>query len=283
MSVDTSSFWGIGRGGKKTPSSAKPERLSKIFARTVTGRHIRDIKFMLVGPQGSGKSRSLLYLASECAREIAAAVGGSPEDYFPSDLRNVVIGSPEGHAELFQTMRKHAIIVLDDAGVSMNARNFATSYNRSMNDCFQTMRPNRNIVLISTPDTMTTDVIVRTMVNYYGEVSESYHSEGYNLVKVFRVVRKYREGKTYYLYNQSGGRTIVRYKFANPPEDMIKTYEKKRFEATREIAARAGKEKEKTRIRPSVTCPHCKAVYTPRSSNPLRCAKCFRPLNKKKI
>lgn len=276
--VDTSSFWGLGRG--RIRENSKPKRLSTIFAETVTGKHLRDVKFMLVGPQGSGKSRSLLYLAVECSKEIAARVGGSPEDYFPSDLSNVVIGDPQGHAELFQNMRKYSILILDDAGVSMNARNFATRYNKTMNDVFQTMRPNRSIVLISTPDTMTTDIIIRSLVSHYGEVAESCHGHGYNLVKVFRVHRKFREGRTHYVYYQSGNQTIVRYKFPNPPEAVIETYERKRFEATRLIAARAGKEKEKKpgQSYPTVTCQHCGYQYAARTGSPKRCPQCFKSL-----
>lgn len=278
--MDSSALWGLGRGGR-TRESPEPKRLSVIFAETVTGKHLRDIKLMLVGAQGAGKSRSLLYLACECAKEIAARVGGSPEDYFPSDLSNVVIGDPQGHAELFQNMRKYSIIILDDAGVSVNARNFMTTYNKSMNDVFQTMRPNRSIVLISTPDTMTTDVIIRSLVSHYGEVSESYHGHGYNLVKIFNVVRKFREGRTNYVYPKSGNKQIVRYKFLNPPEEIIQRYEKKRLEATRQIAARAGKEKEKKHNKEATqttTCRHCGYVYTAKSENPRRCPNCFKSL-----
>ena len=273
--VDTSSFWGIGRG-RVRENSNKPKRLSTIFAETVTGKHLRDVKFMLVGPQGSGKSRSLLYLACECSKEIAKRVGGKPEDYFPADLSNVVIGDPQGHAELFQNLKKYSILILDDAGVSMNARNFATRYNKSMNDVFQTMRPNRSIVLISTPDTMTTDIIIRSLVSHYGEVAESFHGHGYNLVKVFQVRRKFREGRTHYIYHQDGNQTIVRYRFNNPPGAIIETYERKRYEATRQIAARAGQEKKEKpgQSYPVITCQSCGYQYMARTGSPKKCPRC---------
>jgi hypothetical protein len=63
---------------------------------------------------------------------------------------------------------------------------------------------------------MTTDVIIRSLVSHYGEVSESFHGHGYNLVKVFQIHRKFLEGRTHYVYYQSGNQIIVRYKFPNP-------------------------------------------------------------------
>lgn len=272
-------IWNIGTGFKKKRSH-ESKRLSQMFAETVTGKHLRDIKLMLVGAQGAGKSRSLLYLATECAKEIAKIKGGSPEDYFPSDLSNVVIGSPEGHAELFRNLKMYSILILDDAGVSMNARNFATSYNKSMNNVFQTMRPNRSIVLISTPDTMTTDIIIRSMVSYYGEVSESFHGLGFNLIKIFKVERKFREGKTHYHYLTYGNRVAVRHRFYNPPQSIIDLYERKRLEATMVIAAGAGKEKVRQPKQefPAITCPHCGSTWNSRVAQPKKCPYCQKPL-----
>jgi rubrerythrin len=203
-------------------------------------------------------------------------VGGSPEDFFPSDLSNVVIGDPQGHSELFRTIRKYGIIVLDDAGVSLNSRRFMSEYNVSMANVIQTMRPARNILLISTPDSMTVDILVRTLVSHYAEVAESFHGHGFNLVKVFQVHRKYREGKTHYVYYQSGTQQIVRYKFPNPPDAIIDTYELKRYEAAKAIASRAGKEKEKIprEVFPTKICRHCNYSWTPVTVNPLKCPKC---------
>jgi predicted Zn-ribbon and HTH transcriptional regulator len=272
----TDTIWGLGRGGRLHKPNAERKKLSVIFAETVCGKHLRDIKMMLVGSQGSGKSRSLLYLAVECAKEIAARTGGDPEDYFPSDLSNVVIGDPGGHAELFKNMKRHSILILDDAGVSMNARNFATQYNKSMNDVFQTMRPNRSIVLISTPDTMTTDIIIRTLVSHYGEVAESYHGLGFNDIKVFKVNRKFRTGETHYHYFIFGNEQVVRYRFYNPPQAIIKLYEEKRFDATQAIAANAGKVKtfQPKEPLPEKTCIHCGYTWIPKVSAPKKCPQC---------
>lgn len=239
----------IGRGTRLFPHAAiRP--LAQIFARRLCGKQNKDIKLFIVGAQGSGKSRSAIYLGIRVGEEIAKIIGGKWEDYFPRDLSHVYIGDPEAHADALRNIKKHNIYILDDAGVSINARNFMTSYNKSLNDIFQTVRTDNALIIINAPDSFLIDNVPRTLVSHYAEVSESQHADGLNFLKVFKLERKFRQGDTHYHHYQFGNDQVIRWKFRDIPEDMSKNYEVQRDAATQVIKSHAGegrKERQSTK------------------------------------
>ena len=237
--MDLKDIRGLGRGRQVNPP-AKIRKLRNILADRIAGKHNKDVKLFLVGPQGSGKSRSAIYLGITCGMAIAQRLGGTWEDYFPRDLSHVFIGDPESHSDALKNIRKHCIYILDDAGVSINARNFMTSYNKSLNDIFQTVRTDNAIIIINAPDSFLIDYVPRTIVSHYGEISESMHSQGLNFVKIFKIERKFREGKTHYHHYQFGNTQVVRWRFGNIPDDMAERYEILRDQATQRIKSKAG-------------------------------------------
>jgi energy-coupling factor transporter ATP-binding protein EcfA2 len=241
--ISLESIRGLGRSFKKIVEIRIP-KLARIWARRICSRHNKDIKLFIVGPQGSGKSRSAIHLAIRLSEEVSAIVGGKPEDYFPLDLSHVFIGDPEAHAEALKNIKKHCIYILDDAGVSINARNFMTSYNKSLNDIFQTVRTDNAVIIINAPDSFLIDNVPRTLVSHYAEVSESQHSLGFNLLKVFKLERKFREGHTHYHHYQFGNCQVVRWKFGDIPDVVSKLYEVKRDAATQTIKSHAGQSKQ---------------------------------------
>ena len=242
--IDTKNFRGIGRGDHKI-INAEPPTLAKIFARRLCGKFNKDIKLFIVGPQGSGKSRSAMFLGIRVGEEIANIIGGTWEDYFPRNLSHVFIGDPAAHADALKHIRKHSIYILDDAGVSINARNFMTAYNKSLNDIFQTVRTDNALIIINAPDTFLIDNVPRNIVSHFGEVSESQHSMGINFIKIFKMERKFRSGETHYHNYQFGSNQIVRWRFRDIPGDMAAAYEKRRDEATQRIKSNAGQDRRK--------------------------------------
>jgi hypothetical protein len=266
--LDLKDIRGLGRGHKVNPP-AQIRKLSDIMADRVCGRHNKDAKIFLVGSQGSGKSHSAIYGGIKFGEAIAARIGGTWEDYFPRDLSHVFIGDPEGHATALKNIRKHCIYILDDAGVSINARNFMTSYNKSLNDIFQTVRTDNAIIIINAPDSFLIDYVPRTIVSHYGEVSESMHSKGLNFIKLFKIERKFREGKTHYHHYQFGNTQVIRWRFGDIPADMAAAYEILRDKATQRIKSKAGgkqdKEEAATRQRQAYKQAkedHMMAIYT---------------------
>jgi hypothetical protein len=233
---------GLGRGKREHPRAAI-KKLAVIWARRLCGKTNKDIKLFLVGPQGAGKSYSAIYLAIRVAEEIANIIGGTWEDYFPKDMSHVYIGDPEAHAQALKSIKKNNIYILDDAGVSINARNFMTTYNKSLNDIFQTVRTDNALIIINAPDTFLIDNVPRNIVSFYGEVSESQHSLGLNFVKIFKLERKFRSGQTHYHHYQFGNSQVVRWRFKMIPADMAAAYEIRRDQATQMIKSHAGEKR----------------------------------------
>jgi hypothetical protein len=253
----------------------EPPTLASQIADRVTGKHNKDFKMLLVGPMGSGKSRSLLYLAVETAKEIATRIDGSPEKwpaYFSLD--NVVIGDPVGHEALFRSLKKYNVYILDDAGVALDARNFSSAYNKALNHIFQTCRTDNAAILVSAPDSFLFDKVPRTLVSTYGEIDQQYHNYGFNLVRLFGIQRMFRAGKTLFTYHQPSTRTTIkRYLFANPPPEIVDEYERRRTIATDEI--KAAPISGKTRARPDPSTPSA-PIQFPALSLPKRRSKAQR-------
>lgn len=117
-----------------------------------------------------------------------------------------------------------------------------TSYNKSLNDIFQTVRTDNALIVINAPDTFLIDNVPRNIVSHFGEVSESQHSLGFNFIKIFKMERKFRSGETHYHHYQFGNDQVVRWRFRDVPADMVEIYEKRRDEATQRIKSNAGKD-----------------------------------------
>jgi hypothetical protein len=158
-------------------------------------------------------------------------------------MSHVYIGDPEAHAQALKSIKKNNIYILDDAGVSINARNFMTTYNKSLNDIFQTVRTDNALIIINAPDTFLIDNVPRNIVSFYGEVSESQHSLGLNFVKIFKLERKFRSGQTHYHHYQFGNSQVVRWRFKMIPADMAAAYEIRRDQATQMIKSHAGEKR----------------------------------------
>lgn len=234
-------FDGIGRGEKAAkrayikslyPAPNEIESFSMHIAKRITGIHNKDFKFLLVGEQGSGKSVSLLYLAQRIADSVVELKGGVREDYFC--FENVAIIDADDLEDKMNNLKRWNIYILDDAGVSWDARDFATSTNKRLNHIFQVCRTANAAILVSVPDTFLIDKVGRTLVSYYGEVSESLHDFGKNLIKIFRVKRLFREGKTLHYNMTYGNNKVVRHESGTPDKQMLLEYEKARkYNATR--------------------------------------------------
>lgn len=212
------------------------ETFAALLAKRITSKHNKDVRLLVVGEPGSGKSRTLLYLAYRLSEEVAHLKGGKPEDYFNID--NVGVITAEDIIDKMNNLHRYCIYILDDAGVAWDSRDFATRGNKNLNHILQTCRTANAAILISVPDPKLIDVQVtdRGLIQYWAEVSESLHDYGKNLVKIFRLKRLFRAGKMLYMHPRYSDNKIVRYEARNPPESIIHDYEEMR----RACAADAG-------------------------------------------
>lgn len=258
------------------------QSLAEIFAARITGRHKKDVLMLLVGERGSGKSYTLLQLATRCAEEIAKRQGGKPGDYFTFD--NVAVIQDEDLENRMMNLKRFNVYILDDAGVGWDSRAFATTMNRRLNHILQTCRTDNCVLLISVIDPFTIDKVPRTMVRYYAEIAEQLHDYGMNLVKVFRNKRLYREGKNITPHLKFGTRsTAKRWISIAPPDELMEAYDKVRDENAKKVREQMKAiscEIPQTRAAPHTkTCLACGHTWMPHVPDPKRCPACFKKLN----
>lgn len=212
--------------------------LSDIFSWRITSRFNKDVVFLLTGERGSGKSYSALYLAWKTAEKIAIKKGGTWKDYF--SLENVAIIDPKELMVRMQNLKPYNIYLLDDAGAgAWAARSHQTRDSAFLNHILQTCRTQNAGIFITTPDLFLIDKIPRNLASFVGEVAESHHDKGYNLLKVFRTERLRREGKTLYshlqFYTPQGKSKIIRWRTHMPPEELLEEYNRIREKRAREM------------------------------------------------
>lgn len=214
-----------------------------MFAKRVGGKHNKNVIFILFGDLGGGKSMTLMKLAISCAQWLAKIRGGKPSDYFT--FQHVAIIDPDMLQEQLANLKQYGIYLLDDAGPGYDARTFMSKSNRDLNYILQTCRTSNNIILVSAPHGAMLDVTIHRVAQYYGEISEIRHDEGVTFLKVFRLIRAFREGKIYYVYMTKGGVSIRRYYTTLPHPLVKKTYDKVRDAKAKEIQEKkAQREKE---------------------------------------
>jgi hypothetical protein len=232
-------FRGMGRGpgyAAYVDGSVMVYSLAEMFARRVGGKHNKNVIFILFGDLGGGKSMTLMKLGISCAQWLAKIRGGMPHDYFT--FKNVAIIDPEMLQEQLANLKQYNIYILDDAGPGYDARTFMSKSNRDLNYILQTCRTSNNIILVSAPHGAMLDVTIHRVAQYYGEISEIRHEEGLTFLKVFRLIRAFREGKIYYVYMTKGGVSIRRY-YTSLPHPLVKvTYDKVRDAKAKEIQAK---------------------------------------------
>jgi hypothetical protein len=240
-------FTGLGRGPKGylayTKGSVLVYSLAEMFARRVGGTHNKNVIFILFGDLGGGKSMTLVKLAVSCAQWLAKIRGGKASDYFT--MKNIAVIDPEMLQDKLSNLRQYEIVVLDDAGPGYDARTFMSKQNRDLNYILQTCRTTNNIILVSAPHGAMLDVTIHRVAQYYGEISEVRHDEGITFLKVFRLVRIFREGKIFYVYMTKGGVSIRRY-YATLPVPAIKNaYDKVRDAQAKVIQQRRAEREQK--------------------------------------
>lgn len=239
FNVKLAKFRGLGRGPgyqSYTEGGVLLYSLAEMFARRVSGKHNKNVIFILFGDLGSGKSMTLLKLALSCAMWLAKLKGGRPSDYFT--FKNVAVIDPEMLQDKMSHLDPYQILILDDAGPGYDARTFMSKQNRDLNYILQTCRTTNNIILVSAPHGAMLDVTIHRVAQYYAEVAEARHDQGISFIKVFRLVRVFREGKIFYVYMTKSGVTIKRFYVTLPPKQLKDHYDKVRDEQAKIIQAR---------------------------------------------
>ena len=198
-------------------------RFAHYISKRVTGEDKQDFSMIITGKKGTGKSYASIRICQTVAKEHVKNLGGSPEDYFT--LNNCcLLEDTEGINRMVKSSKKYQIIIIDDAGVAIGARDFATTSNKNFNKILSTCRTKRWVVLLNTPAKTHIDKQVRELVDCWAHVFLPQHKWGFNILKIHSIT--INELKSNYPYQK-------RYEFDKQKVDMwaVLTPDKKTVEA----------------------------------------------------
>lgn len=187
--------------------------VSKVKSRML--RRNKNWLCVVCGPTGSGKSYTAIRLG---------------EIIDPNFSINNVVFTPQAFMALINsgTLRKGSIIVFDEAGVGLPARDFYTISNKQINYVLQTFRFMNIGVIFTVPDFKFIDLQARKLFHTY---IETLHVDRKNKVvhtKVKEVQNNPQLGKLYIKYYRKGKQAITRNMIGKPSEELVEAYEKKK-------------------------------------------------------
>lgn len=209
----------------------------KYFIRRTKNRMIFQNKNWIgltCGGTGSGKSYSALTIAYQlCGNRLRYVF--SAKDFM------ILLNNPED-------LQRGDIIMFDEAGVGLGARDWNSVQNKLFGSILQTFR-NMNVgVIFTTPDLSYIDVQARKLLHNYMETVGIDTEKKLAVIKVYDVQNNSRYGKIYYKHprylTRGGVRQLKFIAVTLPPEKIVKEYEAAKSRFTKQLNAKVLKELE---------------------------------------
>ncbi len=188
---------------------------------------------IITGETGSGKSLSALTIAQRVD---------------PNFNIDQVVFTPKQFMALLNSgsLEQGNMIVWDEAGVGIPAKEWYTIANRVISYVLQTFRHENLGVLFTTPSLAYIDRDIRRLFHGYLETEAIDRVRGWCICKYFRMVYYPREDKIFYKYpqiwNNGSYYTVKRVRISKPNEDFIEEYKEKKKEFTTALKRTAEKE-----------------------------------------
>jgi hypothetical protein len=228
-----------------------PSAFIEFVVDRTTGISKQDFRMTLDGDPGMGKSYTSTYLAARYAIECADRLGKDPEDFFT--LENcALLEDTERITDILDNAGMQQAIVVDDAGVAADSRDFATTSSKNMGKIMQTCRTKRWFVIFNIPRLTHVDLRIRELVTAKANIYKSFHGGGFNLIKIHsskitsRGYKKYEKNPRYVLDGKKiDFFTCYSTDILDPYQGMVKAYDEARESAAnRLIHTIAGEEHE---------------------------------------
>jgi hypothetical protein len=215
-----------------------PAPFIELVVDRTTGKSKLDFTGQVDGKKGTGKSTSDGYEAARYAIEAADRHGQDPKDFFT--LENcALLEDTEGIMRIMEEAEKYQAIMLDDASVALDSRDFATQKSKNFNKIMAICRPMRWFVTQNAPITSHIDLRQRELMDFVAHVYKSYHEGGFNILKINSIESTYRMGKKRVFEKRFSffGRKIDFYcayspDIFDPFKGFMEKYDKQREEAT---------------------------------------------------
>ena len=205
------------------------------IAKTITSQYNQNVTMIVVGGTGSGKSYAAIRLALEVSKHVAQIKGGVPSDYFDAN-RNMSVIDIMKFFDVLDNAQKWNTVILDDAGIGVNARKFQDTINVTINNITQTYRTLNLFTVLTVPEMYFVDKILRSLTDFYVEM-EGMFLPNVSKGRLFEIQRKSRlgsAGKLFYVYPRAAQAKSIVITFDKPPDNICKVYDKLREEGALE-------------------------------------------------
>lgn len=209
--------------------------IEDIIGAPVASKHNQHAIVMIVGKTGEGKSRTALFAGYKVAVYLAKQLGGHWKDYFNSE--NIAVMTTEEVIRVMKANSPKKVIILDDIGAAWNSRDWNSKGNKILNRIIMTFRNKNNLLILTLPDSFILDKVPRNLLHYHIEMFKQEFDQGFAIYKLFRVLRRYRTGKTYFVHPRLNGVKFVAGAVDDSeiPQELIDEYETRR-NAIQEVA-----------------------------------------------
>lgn len=226
-------------------------QFSDFVADLITGPDKQDFSIIISGDKGTGKSYTGLFVAPRWADAVARKLGGTRDDYF--SLNNcALLEDTDGINKILKISKKHQIIIVDDAGVAVGSRDFATTSNKNFNKLLSTCRTMRWCVILTVPMRSHLDKQVRELVSASAHVYKSFHKGGFNILKMgkVKILQNFKDKAIYprFVFNDKKVEFWVAF---SPDPNLAEEYDRRRDMASQRLIAESltGEEIEKLKPR----------------------------------
>jgi len=175
------------------PGGVNPFELAKHIAQIITGRRTQDVRILIVGATGSGKSELAAALAEAIAIELSIILDGDEnhsKKYFDYEKDVGVITAERLLNVMCRETDPHHIKILDDIGMSegFDARQWQSDANDATTSLFGVNRTQRGVLIVTVQSHHFIDKKLRSLFNWYIEVSGPMYTEmSVNLAKVYQI------------------------------------------------------------------------------------------------
>ena len=225
---------------------------------------------VICGQTGSGKSYSALTICKEID---------------PSFDIDRVTFTPEQFMELLNSgkLKKGNMILFDEAGVGMPAREWMRISNKVLSYVLQTFRHENLGIIFTVPSFDFVDVQLRKLFHAYMETLVINYREKWCKIKYMEMQYNPKYGKIYYKYPRCymNGKIVVikALKIPKPPQDLINKYEKKKKRFTSHLKKDAETIIKKTKKKETANalCKKCGYMWYTQAKTMVRCPRCSSP------
>lgn len=189
--------------------------------RTLIYKKNRNVLIVITGGTGTGKS----YVAIKIAKDLDPT-------FTEKTMKDRIISEPKDFLTIMDNpdLSKGKVLIFDEAGVGVPAREWYSINNRAIDYILQTFRYRNLIVIFTVPLLSYVDTHARKLFRFYMETVDVDFNERTNEVKVFEFSINPKTGKIYMKYPvlkfRGYWRKFTRWRFGIAPAKIVHEYEK---------------------------------------------------------